>query len=396
MSSSALRILALLVLPGLGSAATFTPLEIASGAFYDTRSPLGVSADGTTVVGALYLNNQYQAVRWTNAGSPELLGFMPGGDRSSATGVSADGSVIVGSGSALPGGATQGFRWTEAGGMQGLGTLPNGVYGEFAKGVSADGAVVTGHSTGSEAYRWTQSGGLQLIGTLPYGGSRSSDGLAISGDGSVIVGESNGVVGTSSGRQAFRWTASSGVTALTPLPGATSTIAEGASADGSVIVGNSYIPRCSECVPEVLSRNNAVSWTNQGPATLLGQVPGGDQGSNALAVSADGSVVVGFYQVNPDDPFRGFRAFVWTAGDGMQKLFDVLVMQGVTGLAGWTLLQANGVSADGRTITGQALTPAGTAQAFVATLNAVPTPAAVWLFGSALGLMGWLRRKISS
>ena len=394
-----LRGLALLMLAGVAGAASFTPLEIASGAFYDTRSPLGISADGTTVVGALYLNNQQQAVRWTNGGSPQPLGFMPGGDRSAAVGASANGSVIVGSGSASPGGPTQGFRWTEAGGMQALGYLPNGGYSEIATGVSADGAVVAGYSDGSltaEAYRWTESGGLEPIGTLPYGGSRYSRGLAISGDGSVIVGESNGVVGASSGRQAFRWTASSGITALTPLPGATSTVAEGASADGSVIVGNSYIPRCSECVPEVFSRNNAVSWTNQGSATLLGQVPGGDQGSNALAVSADGSVVVGFYQVNPDDPFRGFRAFVWTAGDGMQKLFDVLVTQGVTGLTGWTLLQANGVSADGRTITGQALTPAGTAQAFVATLNAVPAPAAVWLFGSALSLIGVMRRKSGS
>ena len=26
-------------------------------------------------------------------------------------------------------------------------------------------------------------------------------------------------------------------------------------------------------------------------------------------------------------------------------------------------------------------------------INVVPVPAAVWLFGSALGMMGWLRRK---
>ncbi|MAF82650.1 MAG: hypothetical protein CL797_00925 [Chromatiales bacterium] len=29
------------------------------------------------------------------------------------------------------------------------------------------------------------------------------------------------------------------------------------------------------------------------------------------------------------------------------------------------------------------------------TLSAVPVPAAVWLFGSALGLLGWMRRRVS-
>ena len=393
MRTFAFPILALVMLPGIGSAASFTPLGITPGGFYDTRSPLDISADGTTVVGAMYINNQQQAVRWTNGSSPQSMGFMLAGNSSRATAVSANGSVIVGTGNRAPGGETRGFRWTEATGMQGIGDIPEGGNYQYALGVSADGAVVTGYSSttiNGEAFRWTESDGPQPIGTLPYGGSRYSEGLAISADGSVIVGQSTGTVGTSSGRQAIRWTASSGMIPLTPLPEAAATVALAISADGSVIVGNSYVPGCFEC--GTLARNNAVSWTNEGPATLLGQVPGGDRGSSALAASADGSVIVGV-SFEVEDPFRGGRAFIWTANNGMQKLFDVLVMQGATDVTGWTLLQADAVSADGRTITGQGLNPDGMAQPFVVTLNPVPIPAAVWLFGSALAAMGWLRRK---
>lgn len=38
---------------------------------------------------------------------------------------------------------------------------------------------------------------------------------------------------------------------------------------------------------------------------------------------------------------------------------------------------------------------AGSGLAFDITFTAVPIPATVWLFGSALGLLGWMRRKIA-
>jgi probable HAF family extracellular repeat protein len=397
-SSSAL-IGAIVLLPGLTSAATFTPLEIAAGG-HNFRMRTAISADGSTVVST----GITQAVRWVDAGSPQFLGFMPGGDVSVPTGTSGDGSVVVGRGNALQGPGdprpgevnVQGFRWTATGGMQGLGYLPNGGNFASATAVSADGAVVVGYSDGpsaQRAVRWTEADGLQDLGFI-QGGNGSSEAYGISADGAVIVGTSAGEVAGIFGSQAFRWDAAAGMTVLGPLAGSNSTVALAASADGTVIVGNSFTPSCNPCQPENLpSRNNAVRWIDEGPAMLLGQVPGGDQGSSALAVSGDGSVVAGLYFVNADDPITGFRAFVWTPATGMQTLLDVLLMQGAAGLSGWTLLQANGVSADGRSIAGYGINPDGAYQAFVARLDPVPLPAVGWTLGPALLMLARFRRR---
>jgi probable HAF family extracellular repeat protein len=42
-------------------------------------------------------------------------------------------------------------------------------------------------------------------------------------------------------------------------------------------------------------------------------------------------------------------------------------------------------------IVGVGVTSIGEERAFL--LTAVPVPAAVWMFGSALGVLGWLRRR---
>lgn len=392
-----------LTLPAGVGAATFTPLANPVGG-YNFRLPVGISADGTTVVGS---SGSGIAVRWVNSASPQSLGFMVGGSESYAVAASADGSVVVGRGNALlgpgspyPGQVTvQGFRWTESDGMHGLGYLPGGWYYAIATDVSADGSVVVGYSDGpanTRAYRWTQSAGLEDIGHLPGpGGGGNSEAYGVSADGSVVVGSASGTVDGNFGTYAFRWDADSGMIALASLPGSNSSRALAAAADGSIVVGDSFIGSCGECDPPRLARNNAVRWIDQGPATLLGQVPGGDQGSVATAISADGSVIAGYYYEDSNNPISGFRAFLWTETEGMQKLLDVLLMQGATGLDGWTLLQASGVSADGRTIAGYGINPTGMYQAYVATVNAVPVPAAVWLFGGALGALGWLKRMKS-
>ena len=103
------------------------------------------------------------------------------------------------------------------------------------------------------------------------------------------------------------------------------------SADARVVVG----------VSASASGNQAFRWTVDGELEALGMLPGYTASSQAYAVSADGSVVVG--QSLKADGKTG-RAFIWTAESGMQPLGD---------LPDWvTSSQASGVSADGRTVVG--------------------------------------------
>jgi probable HAF family extracellular repeat protein len=151
--------------------------------------------------------------------------------------------------------------------------------------------------------------------------------------------------------------------------------ANAASADGSVVVGYSN---------SNLVGTEAFRWTAGGGMVGLGLLPGGHQ-SVATGVSADGSVVVGW-----DSTAAGsYEAFRWKAGTGMQRLWDVLLAQGVDPAAeGWTALGfANAISADGNTIVGYGVRN-GHAEAFVA---AVPEPGGLAVI--ALAALALCRRR---
>jgi len=72
------------------------------------------------------------------------LGQLPGGLESEALGVSADGTVVVGTAINAEG-FRRAFRWTESDGMQDLGTL-GGVL-SLGTAVSADGQTIVGYSS---------------------------------------------------------------------------------------------------------------------------------------------------------------------------------------------------------------------------------------------------------
>jgi probable HAF family extracellular repeat protein len=305
------------------------------------------------------------------------LGFLPNMTESNALAVSADGSVIVGG---SYGEQRRAFLWTQAGGMTNLGSLSGLAY-SLATGVSSDGSVVVGscHQLKPtrvwKAFRWTSEGGMTDLGHLA--GGSYIDVKGVSGDGSVVVGTSD----SATGNQAFRWTAATGMVGLSDLPGGDMwSKALAVSADGSVVVGSSS----SAAFP----LGEAFIWTRQGGMVGLGNLSwqgASNPQSEARAVSSDGSVVVG-WGYGTDG-----AAFIWDTQHGMRNLRDVLTNDCHLDLNGWgSLISAQGVSADGLTIIGDALGPSpGSSEAFVAV---TPEPATLALLAAGLGAV-WLKRR---
>jgi probable HAF family extracellular repeat protein len=223
------------------------------GSYFRSRA-YDVTADGETVVGHGTRSEVVavrHAVRWAGNGPPEDLGGMPGVipelAKSNATAVSHEGSVIAGWA------WNQDFEqeaviWTEDEGIVGLGDLDEeAVRSSIAWDVAVNTEIrVVGRSyiSGSdyEAFLWTQNSGMVGLGDLP-GGNHSSTAYGISGDGNVIVGHSSGDPGG-----AFIWDEQHGIQHLKELLEAqfgfdlsewsSLSVAYGVSDDGLTIVGS--------------------------------------------------------------------------------------------------------------------------------------------------------------
>lgn len=336
-------------------------------------SPDGTAVVGTTIGGFPYVE---RAFRWTAETGMVDLGGLPLGGDGHAYGVCADGSAVVGYGNNYIG--TQAFRWTAETGMVSLGVPTGPNESSVARDLSWDGSVAVGYTWlfQNKAFRW-QDGVTTFLGDFP-GGDLYSEAYGMSADGSVVVGRGT----NSGGYMAFRWTPTSGLVALGDLPGGgQDSWARDVSADGSVIVGRGKSAYGSE----------AFQWTapsadSRGGMIGLGDLPGGDFFSEALAVSADGSVIVGG-SISGDSGYMG-EAFIWDAENGMRSLRDVLTTEYGFDLTGWHLYKATGISADGLTMAGYGYNPDrfGT-QAWVAH---IPEPATLSLL--ALGSLAAMRR----
>lgn len=335
-------------------------------------SGFALSADGSVAVGVSSSTasdpGHTEAFRWSAADGIVGLGMLPGQPYSTAHETSANGAVVVGNS-----GPTA-FRWTAGTGLVSLGDLPGGVTSSFAYGVNGSGDVVVGRSSSSsstsantEAFRWTQATGMVGLGDLP-GGVFNSRAHSITSDGAVIVGR-----GTSAnGSEAFRWTSGGGMVGLGFLPnGGDESSATDVSADGSVVVGSGSTNTNSE---------TAFRWTAADGMISLGVLDSGFpvSFSEALATSADGSVIVG-----SSFGSGGFEGFLWTQDDGMRAMMDILTDDYGIDLTGWEINTVSDISADGMTIVGTGRNPAGNTVGWIATIPE-PTTGALALLAGAI------------
>ena len=333
----------------------------------------------------------------------EGLGYLPGGSCSEAAAVSADGSVVVGTSCTASG--VRAFRWTAADGMVEI-PVPAGLADTWATGVSSDGAYVSGYGRvsaslpyGYEGFRWHVSGTLNVI-AVP---GLNVIAKGISGDGSTVTGTS---WGTDVNDEAFRWTEGGGLARLDGLPGeAVRTNADAISNNGLVIVGDRIYegPPYRDCfvwseegvlgisahTANATSSDGSVivgglanqetapfeayRWTAQTGAVPLGTcLP--NFHSRALAVSADGSIIVGYVQNNAG--FDEQKAFIWDREHGMRLLQEVLEGDFGLDLSGWRLgssasWKATAISQDGSTIVGVAVNAEGRQEAWRAVLGRI-------------------------
>ena len=349
-----------------------------------------ISADGTTVVGwfgGSYASDQ-RAALWKVGERPVAIPHLGGGE-SQAYDISADGNIVVGY-SRDSRGNWRAFRWTPATGTQPLDTANRD---SSAHGVNANGSMIVGEmrafqiGSPSRAFRWTAETGMQDIHTLTD--PRQSFATDVSADGRVIVGA---CITPTNRYRAFRWTAETGMQLIHPV-GSDESIARGIAADGNTIVGY-YI--------DARGDYRACYWGANG---LLQEVPvpSDYRYSVAWGASADGSVIVGEVRTTISTERRAFR---WNRSSGVFELIGDFgggqsVAYGVsddgqticgaatapdrsrlafrwraeTGLVNLGSLSANSsvaydVSADGRVVVGICSNTAGGERAFMWTLDA--------------------------
>ena len=271
-----------------------------------------------------------------------------------------------------------------------LGDLPDGRGLTHATALSADGKVVAGEAItlqGQIGFRWEAATGMQSIGALrPFQADTWVHG--ISGDGSVIVGRARPPEGTGSrSRAPFAWDAAAGMRRINE-PNEDGYFGAGVafdvSQDGQVVVG--------DLGDRAFRWNEGIGMQLMDPSGLLLDPNDPFPYQWALAVSGDGSVIVGEYHGNETSGQEVNGPFIWNARDGMRRLDTMLRTAGVEGMDRLGLGGAYDISADGTRVLVR-----GYHRDFgpLPVLVTIPEPTTTLLLGLGLAALGHSRRHRS-
>lgn len=353
----------LTALPSFAQVARFEGLGLGPGE--TTSLALGISADGSTVVGwTLASDGIQQAFRWRD-GEMEALDRIPGSEglQHKAYAASADGSVVVGGtlGRATPDDPSSiAWRWGN-GETRVIHDPERCSRYTAAYDISADGSIVVGdcgNGNGQEATRWVD-GEMEGLGWLPEATDEWSGADAVSGDGSTVVGNSRNETASAFG-SAFHWTEEEGMVKLDEANWALE--ANGVTPDGSVVVGRNIVG---------IQAGDVVWRWEEGVGMQQLPLPEGWPLADPTDVSADGSIVVG--RGGPPETLGTYPyAFIWTEEAGMRDLKQVLENDFGLDLTGWgdagnngiRRMEAWGISDDGTVIVGFGTNPDGILEAW--------------------------------
>ncbi len=331
-------------------AAVFMGIGDLPGGFTESRS-IDISSDGLTVVGfSASTNGRDEAFSWTLDNKILGLGDFTGNHFGSrALGIS-DNNIIVGWGVSEKG--REALRILPGGNMESLNGLNNDIFASRSWGISSDGSVIVGEGISSrsvqttEAFRWTKEGGVIGLGDLFLDDGVYSWSTGGSGDGTVVVGVAHN---ENKQFEAFRWTEQGVMEGLGDFEGGThKSSADGISSDGTTIFGSSNSDKGTQ----------AFRWTREEGMVNLGSLPEGynndtSEGmlhSHAIDASADGSIIVGEMNGLNDSN----DAMIWDEVNGIRSIQQLLIDLGLDNeLQGWDLIEATGISDDGRVITGR-------------------------------------------
>jgi uncharacterized membrane protein len=361
-------------------AVTLTSVSAASD-FYSFNSGWGTSVFNITPDGMVAVGVSDGAVfRWTPSGGAAMISPADWLNTFTA-GVSNDGNTIVSSMINPSNNQQEAAVWRAHQGWSFLGGLTAGVEGNLstAYDVSGDATKIVGlgwHTNWrAEGFLWQDSSGMSGLGRPENMSSRAS---RISRDGSLIIGwyENN----DTGERRPARWVNGGAVDLYMGETAVGETL--GTNSDGSILVGEHW-------VDGVGSRGYFYDSIGVHDFGLL---PGHENNFSPRSLAngvSDDSIVVGY---SGGDPFWGDQeeAFVWTLDSGMVTAASYLLGKGISVPSHLKLTSATSISADGKTIGGQAFNMnTNFNEAWVAT--SVPEPGS--MIALTLGIAALLRRR---